>query len=94
MDLISLNFLFFALIALAVYYLLPFRFQNAWLLIVSLAFYLTWGVGFTVLLLGVSLVNFFIARTMTARPTAGKPLLALGLFLNLAALVLDRKSVV
>jgi D-alanyl-lipoteichoic acid acyltransferase DltB (MBOAT superfamily) len=90
MELISLNFLLFTGIALVVYYLLPFRFQNAWLLIASLAFYLTWGVGFTFLLVGVSLLNFYLARGMAAHSVYKKSLLILGLILNGAALVFFR----
>ncbi len=90
MELISLNFLFFSCITLAVYYLLPFRFQNAWLLIASLAFYLTWGVGFTILLVGVSLLNFYLARGMAANPGHIKSLLLIGLALNAGSLFLFR----
>lgn len=90
MELISINFLLFSCLALAVYYLLPFRFQNAWLLVVSLAFYLTWGVGFTFLLIGVSLLNFYLARGMAANPGHKKALLLIGLALNAGSLFFFR----
>jgi D-alanyl-lipoteichoic acid acyltransferase DltB (MBOAT superfamily) len=90
MELISFYFLFLTGVTLAIYYLLPFRFQNAWLLMVSLVFYLSWGVEFTLLLIGVSLVNFYIALGMAAHPGQKKAFLSLGLVLNSAMLFFFR----
>lgn len=90
MDLISTTFLFFVLISLAVYYLLPFRFQNIWLLIVSIVFYLTWGIGFTIFLFLVTIINFYIARAIEKQSKHRKIYLWIGIILNFSSLFFFR----
>jgi alginate O-acetyltransferase complex protein AlgI len=92
MDLISSTFLFFVLFSLAVYYLLPFRFQNLWLLFVSLVFYLTWGISFTIFLLLVTTINFFLAKAIGNQSENRKIFLWIGLFLNISSLFFFRMT--
>ena len=62
MELISYQFAGFAAIVLIVYYCLPRRAQNMWLLLVSYGFYLTWSPRQALILLAVTLINFMAAR--------------------------------
>ncbi|MBN1303508.1 MAG: MBOAT family protein [Anaerolineales bacterium] len=61
MEIISLSFLIFAVIVLAVYYLLSQRAQNFWLLLVSYVFYLSFGWQYGMVLAGATLVNYWLA---------------------------------
>ena len=62
MSFISVFYLLFLLFVTALYYLLPVRYQVVWLLIVSWFFYFTWQPVFLIVLLGVSLLAFFLGQ--------------------------------
>jgi alginate O-acetyltransferase complex protein AlgI len=64
MFITSIAFAGFVVAVLAVYYLLPRRPQNYWLLLVSYIFYVTWAWEFAVVLLALTLANFFLGRAM------------------------------
>src|SRR5689334_22487668 len=66
MNLISWEFAAFVAAALIVYYVLPGRFQNAWLVIASYAFYATLGWQFALVLVAVTLANYLIAQRIEA----------------------------
>ena len=86
----SLTFLTCALpIALAVYYILPRRFRNAWLLLFSLVFY-AWGEPvYLLLMLGSITLNygFGLALARTDRQAARRVWLALAVCVNIGMLV-------
>jgi D-alanyl-lipoteichoic acid acyltransferase DltB (MBOAT superfamily) len=84
MALISLEFLAFATLVLGVYYLLPGKLQNPFLLLASYAFYLTWDWQYAVILLAITGVNFFWGLWLekTERQKCA-PLLRAGVILNL-----------
>ncbi len=67
MQLISPQFLLFAAVTLAVYYLLARKAQNIWLLLASYFFYVFIGWEYALVLLGVTLVNYWIGRKATSR---------------------------
>ena len=71
MELISYQFAGFVSIILIVYYFLPRRAQNIWLLLASYGFYLTWSIRPALILLATTLINLFAARWL--EPLAGKP---------------------
>lgn len=82
MGFLSLSyFLFFPLTAL-VYFLLPGRGRNGWLLVCSWFFYLCAGPESFPFLLGAALVTYFAARALEKRPRKGLLVLALCLFIG------------
>ena len=82
MQILSLPFLLFAAVTLAVYYLLARRAQNIWLLLASYFFYTAISWQYALVLLAVTLVNFWIGRKAASRGW-----LALGVGLNLSSFV-------
>lgn len=80
----SLFLLLFLPVFLLVYYLLPYRFKNAWTLLASAAFY-TWGAPLFVLVLFGSIVaDFYLARRFAEEK--GKIWLVVALILNVGLL--------
>ena len=86
----SLTFLTCALpIALAVYYILPRRFRNAWLLLFSLVFY-AWGEPvYLLLMLGSITLNYGVGLALARidRQAARRVWLALAVCVNIGMLV-------
>ena len=80
MQILSNQFLAFSLIVLAIYYLLARKAQNVWLLLASYFFYITISWQYALVLLAVTVINFFIGRKATSRVW-----LALGVGLNLSS---------
>lgn len=64
MQVTSGAFVLLAAVTLIVYYLLPRRQQNVWLLLVSYAFCATWAWHFAVVLLVVTTANFVLAQRL------------------------------
>jgi alginate O-acetyltransferase complex protein AlgI len=92
MSIISLNFFFILIIVLAVYYLLPRRPQNYWLLIVSYAFYITWAWQFSLILIAITAANFLLAMRMEKSAQPHPRLLWIGITLNVVALLFFRTA--
>lgn len=90
MSITSLAFTAFVLGVLLVYYLLPRRAQNYWLLFVSYAFYVTWAWQFALLLLFATTVNFVLARRLQPDGKGRRRLLWLGIAFNVSLLLLFR----
>jgi D-alanyl-lipoteichoic acid acyltransferase DltB (MBOAT superfamily) len=84
MEITSLVFAGFVAAVAAVYYLLPLRAQNVWLLLVSFAFYAFWNWRFGLILLALSLFNFWLGKRLA---TAGKGWMWGGIGLNVLALL-------
>ena len=80
MQIISPQFVLFAAVTLAVYYLLARRAQNIWLLLASYFFYVTIRWEYALVAFLVTLINFFIAKKVSSRNW-----LALGLTVNLGS---------
>ncbi|MGH2538520.1 MAG: MBOAT family O-acyltransferase [Candidatus Promineifilaceae bacterium] len=85
MAITSLQFAGFSLGVLAVYYLLPRRPQNTWLLLASYAFCVAWAWPFALILLLVTLVNFVIAQQLEPAEYR-RALLGLGIGFNVLVL--------
>jgi alginate O-acetyltransferase complex protein AlgI len=92
MSITSFHFFFLLLAILAIYYLLPRRPQNIWLLIVSYAFYATWAWEFSLILLGLTAFNFFLAQKLHSEDRKRSGLLWVAISVNVAALVLFRTA--
>ncbi len=87
MEITSIEFAGFVMLALAVFYALPTRPQLWWLLLASYAFYLTWAWQFALVLLGLTLANFVAGRCVRSAKSPRRGVLALGVVVNLSALV-------
>jgi D-alanyl-lipoteichoic acid acyltransferase DltB (MBOAT superfamily) len=92
MNITSLNFGIFVGGALLIYYLLPRRPQNYWLLLVSYAFYLTWAWQFALILLVLTALNFFLAQRLRPEGQPRPRLLGAGIGLNVMALIFFRTA--
>ena len=84
----SLHFVVFFVAVYAVYRLLPHRGQNWWLLAASYYFYGSWDWRFLSLLIGSTLVDFFVGRYLGREtdPARRKRALILSLVFNLGML--------
>jgi D-alanyl-lipoteichoic acid acyltransferase DltB (MBOAT superfamily) len=87
MPITSLAFAGFVLVALAVYYLVPARLQRPWLLLASYAFCASWGASFALVLLVLTGVNYGLGLGLRAEGRVRRPLLYLGLALDLLPLL-------
>jgi len=85
MEITSLNFAGFVALVFIVYHLLPQRFQKTWLLLTSLAFYCTFAWQFAVILLVLTVLNYFIGKRLGDGER--RSLLWVGITLNVAALL-------
>jgi alginate O-acetyltransferase complex protein AlgI len=90
MSITSINFFFALIIVLAIYYMLSRRAQNYWLLIVSYAFCITWAWQFSLLLIGITAFNFFLAKGMSKIEKPSTHLLLIGISINVIVLLLFR----
>lgn len=89
-NIISIEFLGFVLVTLAVYYLislfLPRAVQNAWLLAASYYFYYTWSDFFVYILAAMTAVNFGLGLWLHSNPKHKKAILWFGILVNTTAL--------
>jgi alginate O-acetyltransferase complex protein AlgI len=92
MIITSIKFLLFTGLALGIYYKLPHRGQNAWLLFISYAFIVTWDWLFAGILVVITTINFLIALRLRINDHSRRELLWLGIGLNVFALVLFRSA--
>jgi len=83
-----LKFAILVPVSLIIYYLLPHRLQNYWLLFISYLFYTTWLWMFPLLLILLSLSNFVLGQEIKAAVRHKRPLLILGIALNILLIVL------
>jgi alginate O-acetyltransferase complex protein AlgI len=83
----SAAFAGFILVVVFVYYLLPLRGQNVWLLFASYVFVISWAWPFAAVLFTVTLVNYAIGRLVGAQPGRRGTLLRLGIAFNVATLI-------
>ncbi|MFH1175992.1 MAG: MBOAT family O-acyltransferase [Acidobacteriota bacterium] len=86
MSITSLNFAGFVLLVLTVYYLIPRRPQNLWLLLASLVFYTTWSWVLVLVLATLAVANGFVGRRLPAGRSGRRAWLVGGIGLNLLAL--------
>ncbi len=87
MSILSLDFLQFVLITLAIYYLLPGRLQNLSLLIASYYFYYTWNHYHPLLLFGLTILVFGLGHWLHRAGRGRRLILVLGILLNVGLLL-------
>jgi alginate O-acetyltransferase complex protein AlgI len=76
------------LVALPIYYVLPRRAQNMWLLLVSIGLYAVWSWRAILLLLGITAVNYWLARFVeSAAEGPRKWWSAAGIVANIVSLI-------
>src|SRR5947207_10300417 len=87
MTITSLAFAGFAAFVLAIYYLLPHRWQNGWLLVASYVFYATFSLHFVAILIALTLFNYVLARRIRPRDPAHRWLRWVGIAVNVGVWV-------
>ncbi len=90
MQIISWQFAVFVIVTLVVYYLLPRKSQNIWLLAASLGFLLTWNVFSVVVLLVSIAINYFAGNRIWHNGVKKKGWLWIGIVVNVAVLLFFR----
>lgn len=85
MEILSFEFIFFILAALVVYYLLPQKLQNSFLLAASYYFYSTWDWKFVAYLTVITVFNFTFARLLHREKHKKSAPLWLGVVINIVA---------
>ncbi len=92
MEITSSSFAIALLISLTIYYLLPRRPQNYWLLLISYAFCISWAWQFALVMLLTTVVNFLLARRLQGAEQRRKGLLWAGIGFNIFVLVFFRSA--
>jgi alginate O-acetyltransferase complex protein AlgI len=82
----SLIFVLFLPIVFVIYWLIPGRLRNYFLLLASYYFYYSYNPWFLLLLIGTSLLDYYCARQIMFRPDQKKLFLLLSLLSNLGVL--------
>lgn len=84
----SMEFLIFFPIVVLIYYIVPRKMKNFWLLVASYYFYMCWNAKYAVLILFSTIITYWggICMEKAARPGRKKTVLALGFLLNLLVL--------
>lgn len=83
MTILSLEFLVFVLVTLAIYYLLPGRWQNLFLLAASYYFYYTWFAFYPFLLLALTAAVYGVGHWLYNSARGKRAILWLGILLNI-----------
>jgi alginate O-acetyltransferase complex protein AlgI len=92
-EILSWTFVGFTTLVWVIYIFLPHRVQNIWLLLASYVFYLYWNIGFTVVLVISTLVNYFVAHRLQQSQQLSRRWLWLGIGGNVLALCIFRMAV-
>jgi alginate O-acetyltransferase complex protein AlgI len=90
MSITSLGFIYFLLAVLSIYYLLPRKAQNYWLLFVSYVFCISWAWQFALVLFVLTFINYYLAHFLTRNRQGRVSLVWVGISLNLLSLVFFR----
>lgn len=87
MNIISTEFLIFVVTLLVIYYLLPRKFQNTFLVIASYVFYISWSWHFAIIFFVVTLLNFLAGIHFEKKP-GNKTWIWTVIALNILSLIL------
>jgi alginate O-acetyltransferase complex protein AlgI len=87
MAITSIQFLAFVVLVLAIYYALPRRPQNYWLLLASYAFYTSWAWQFAATLAALTAINYLVGRRLEPDRRGRRLWLWAGIGVNVAALI-------
>jgi alginate O-acetyltransferase complex protein AlgI len=92
MNITSYHFVLFTILVLGVYYFLPRRSQNYWLLLASIAFILSWDWQFAIALAVITIVNYLVALRVRLNDQGRRGLLWAGIGFNVLALLFFRAA--
>jgi alginate O-acetyltransferase complex protein AlgI len=92
MNITSSQFVLFTILVLGVYYCLPLRPQNYWLLLVSYGFVVTWDWRFAMALGAITIVNYLVALRLRVSDRGWRGLLWAGIGFNVLALLFFRTT--
>ena len=90
MVITSIYFVLFTVLALSPYYMMPRRWQNVWLLLISYIFISSWDWRFAFLLGALTLTNYVIARGLRVDNRGRPGMLWIGIGINLLVLIYFR----
>ena len=90
MTIASINFAVLVALALGIYYVLPRKQQNYWLLLLSYVFVSTWDWRFAFVLAAITAFNYKLAQFLVRNDVNQRRLLWLGIGINLAILLFFR----
>ena len=88
MSFTSIDFLIFFPVVCSVYYMLPQKLKNFWLLICSYIFYMWWNISYSILMLGTTVSTFIcgIGIKVIKKKFLKKYILVITIILNLGVL--------
>jgi D-alanyl-lipoteichoic acid acyltransferase DltB (MBOAT superfamily) len=92
MEITSFHFLLFVTVVLVIYYLMPHRAQNIWLLIASYVFYIFWTWKFAILLFLATIFHFELAKRLRQENKSYPALLWLGIGTNIVLFMIFKAS--
>jgi D-alanyl-lipoteichoic acid acyltransferase DltB (MBOAT superfamily) len=92
MNITSLHFVLFTILILSIYYSLPRRPQNIWLLLASYAFIVTWDWRFAITMVVITTFNYLIALRLRVNDQGRRGLVWAGIGFNLIALLFFRAA--
>ena len=82
----SFTYLLFLPLVVLSYWLTPQRYRTTLLLLASYVFYMNWKPAYGLLILGLTVVNYFIGLAIDRFTPLGKPLLVAGAIFNIGCL--------
>lgn len=82
----SFTYLFFLPLVVLLYWLIPQRFRTTLLLVASYIFYMNWKPAYGLLILGLTLVNYFLGLAIDRHKAIRKHLLIVGAIFNIGCL--------
>lgn len=87
-EIATFDFVRFVAASLVLYYLVPRRWQNTILLLISYFFLWTWSAQFVLWVAAITVANFFYGQWLAPRARKNKPALWLAVAVNVGVLVL------
>ena len=90
----SIEYVIFLPITVLVYFLLPYKYRNCFLLIASYFFYGSWLPKYLILIIGTTLITYFVSILINKNDSikSKKIYLALGIIINLTVLFIFKYS--
>ena len=97
MTFISFSFLFFLIVSVFIFHFIPLRYRSGYLLILSYLFYFSWSIPYAFLMMGSTILFYFIALTIESKRSKSVKyltvVLCMQLFILLFFKVLDSQWV-
>ncbi len=88
MEILSWQFGIFVFITAVIFYLLPTKVKNPWLLLTSYVFYATLNLKFLAVLIAISVFTYFIGKTLNGQDRRSRLFLWAGILADILLLIL------